>query len=131
MNLKEIIALVDDARMRYEEALMRRVNIEGEKRRYTNILITHASDLIKAAQKAAEWAEAEEKAIHAFERTADDGPANPSILTLGELAELATHMTKVEQYTPGIQLAVEKSEVSMTEPESPRKGAKKDGVSQA
>ena len=128
MNLKEIIALVDDARMRYEEALMRRVNIEGEKRRYTNILITHASDLIKAAQKAAEWAEAEEKAIHAVELTAVDVPANPSILTQGELA---THMSKVEQYVPGIQLAVEKSEVSMTKPESPRKGAKKDGIGQA
>lgn len=125
MNLKEIITLVGDSRMRYEEALMRRVNIEGEKRRYTNILITHASDLIKAAQKAAELAEAEEKAIYIFERTADDVPANPSILALGELTE---HMSKVEQYTPGVQLTVEKSEVSMTKPESSRKGAKKDGI---
>ena len=62
MDIKEIIALVDDARMRYEEALISRLHIDEEKRRYTNILITHASDLIKAAGCYADMAATQERA---------------------------------------------------------------------
>lgn len=123
MNLKEIVALVAEARMRYEEALMRRINIDGEKRRYTNILITHASDLIAAAQTAVKLAEAEEAAVNAVVRTEDDIVEYPSVLP-----------TSAVMVNGEGKLAVcseAEAAVSLTESKPPRKGAKKDGVSQA
>ena len=123
MNLKEIVALVADARMRYEEALMRRINIDGEKRRYTNILITHASDLIAAAQTVVELEEAEEAAVNAVARTEDDIAVNPSVLPRSAVV--------VDGEGKLVIRSEAEAAVSLTESKPPRKGAKKDGVSQA
>lgn len=122
MNLKEIVELVAEARMRYEEALMRRINIDGEKRRYTNILITHASDLIAAAQTVVELAEAEEAAVNAVARTEGDIVENPSVWTPSAVVVDGEGKLAVRSEDEAV--------VSLTKSKPPRKGAKEDGVSQ-
>lgn len=54
MNLKEIVAMVEDARMQYEEALVRRFHTAEAKKRYSNLLISYAPELLKAAGQMAE-----------------------------------------------------------------------------
>ena len=54
MNLKEIVAMVEDARMQYEEALVRRFHTAEAKQRYSNLLISYAPELLKAAGQMAE-----------------------------------------------------------------------------
>ena len=58
MNQKEIIAMLEDARMRYAEAQVRRLHIAEEKQRYANLLISYAPELLKAAAAAADMEEA-------------------------------------------------------------------------
>lgn len=54
MNLNEIIAKIEDARMQYAEAQVRHFHVAEEKQRYANLLINYAPELLAAARKSME-----------------------------------------------------------------------------
>lgn len=54
MNLNEIIAKLEDARMQYAEAQVRHFHVAEEKQRYANLLINYAPELLAAARKSIE-----------------------------------------------------------------------------
>lgn len=70
MNLNEIIAKIEDARMQYAEAQVRHFHVAEEKQRYANLLINYAPELLAAARKSME-AEAEAVALAQLEVKAD------------------------------------------------------------
>ena len=51
MNLNEIIAKIEDARMQYAEAQVRHFHVAEEKQRYANLLINYAPELLAASRK--------------------------------------------------------------------------------
>lgn len=54
MNLNEIIAKLEDARMAYAEAQVRHFHVAEEKQRYANLLINYAPELLAAAKRGIE-----------------------------------------------------------------------------
>lgn len=57
MKNQEAITLVKNAKIAYEYAVAHKMNVAAKKQEYINILMSHAGELLAAADEAAEFEE--------------------------------------------------------------------------
>lgn len=113
MNLNEIIAKIEDARMQYAEAQVRHFHVAEEKQRYANLLINYAPELLTAARKSMEaQTEVQADVIRLATSNAEAIVVNPSV---------QPQMTTVEQTVSGSVYEINTDAVSAVSFRAPRK----------